>query len=130
MHDAKSSIVYFGYDEREEKTILDDSDGFELTFDGKKMLVNSKKKYAIVEVKEKQKFEHPMNLDDVEVPVDPRAEWRQLVLDTFRFERACFYDPRMHAVNWPAMKERYSTLLGDAVTRWHVNWTIRGVLGE
>jgi len=130
LHDEKSPIVYFDFDEREEKTILEDADGFEATFDGKKLLVTSKKKYAIVEVKEKQKFEHPMNLDDVEVPVDPRAEWRQLFLDTFRFERDFFYDPRMHGVNWSAMKERYSTLLDDAVTRWDVNWIIGEFLGE
>jgi tricorn protease len=94
------------------------------------MLVTSKKKYAVVEVKEKQKFEHPMNLADIEVPVDPRAEWRQLFMDTFRFERDFFYDPGMHGVNWNAMKERYATLLDDAVTRWDVNWIIGEFLGE
>ena len=130
LHDEKSPIVYFDFDEREEKTILDDADGLEVTFDGKKMLVASKKKYAMVEVKEKQKFEHPMNLDDIEVPVDPRAEWKQLFLDTFRFERDFFYDPGMHGVNWSAMKERYETLLDDAVTRWDVNWIIGEFLGE
>src|SRR5204863_2087162 len=63
-HDEKSPIVYFDFEEREEKTILDDADGLELTADGKKLLVTSKDKsndvkYAIVDVKEKQKFEKP-----------------------------------------------------------------------
>src|SRR4029078_5382719 len=100
------------------------------TFDGKKMLVANDKKFAVVEVKEKQKFEKPMSLADIEVPFDPRAEWRQLFLDAFRFERDFFYDPGMHGVNWNAMKERYMTLLDDAVTRWGVNWTIGEFLGE
>ncbi|HMF93305.1 MAG TPA: hypothetical protein VKE96_03390, partial [Vicinamibacterales bacterium] len=73
VHEEKSPIVYFDLDEREEKTILDDADGFEVAFDGKKMLVASKKKFAMVDVKENQKFEKPMNLADIEVPVDPRA---------------------------------------------------------
>ena len=103
---------------------------FETTFDGKKMLVTSKKKFAIVEVKEKQTFEKPIALDDIEVPVDPRAEWRQLFVDTYRFERDFFYDPGMHGVNWDAMKERYMSLLDDAVTRWDVNWIIGEFLGE
>jgi tricorn protease len=81
-------------------------------------------------VKEKQKFEKPMALADIEVPVDPRAEWRQLFLDAFRFERDFFYDPGMHGVNWNAMKERYMTLLDEAVTRWDVNWVIGEFLGE
>jgi tricorn protease len=129
-HGDKSAVVFFDFDAREEKTILDDADRFEVTFDGKKMLVASDKKFAIVEVKEKQTFEKPMNLADVEVPVDPRAEWRQLFMDTFRFERDFFYDPNMHGVNWNAMKERYMTLLDDAVTRWDVNWVIGEFLGE
>ena len=130
VHEEKSPIVYFDLDEREEKTILDDADGFEVAFDGKKMLVASKKKFAMVDVKENQKFEKPMNLADIEVPVDPRAEWRQLFMDTFRFERDYFYDPGMHGVNWSALKERYTALLDDAVTRWDVNWIIGEFLGE
>ena len=129
-HEEKSPIVYFDLEEREEKTILDEADGFEVSFDGKKMLVANKKKFAIVEVKEKQKFEKPMSLADIEVPVEPRAEWKQLFLDAFRFERDFFYDPGMHGVNWNAMKERYMTLLDEAVTRWDVNWVIGEFLGE
>src|SRR5438552_13160246 len=129
-HEEKSPIVYFDFEDREEKTILDDADGFEVTFDGKKMLVTSKKKYAIVDVKEKQKFEKPIDLAAIEVPVEPRAEWKQIFMDTFRFERDFFYDPGMHGVNWNAMKERYQTLLDDAVTRWDVDWIIGEFLGE
>ena len=129
-HDEKSPIAYFDLEEREEKTILEDAEAFETTFDGKKMLVSSKKKFAIVEVKEKQKFEKTIDLADIEVPVDPRAEWRQLVMDTYRFERDFFYDPGMHGVNWGAMKERYLTLVDDAVTRWDVAWIIGELIGE
>ena len=61
VHEEKSPMVYFDLDEREEKTILEDAETFEVTFDGKKMLVESGQKYAIVDVKEKQKFEKPMD---------------------------------------------------------------------
>ncbi len=135
--DEKSPIAYFDLDEREEKTILEDADGCEVTFDGKKMLVASKAspgsasyKFAIVDVKEKQKLEKPMNTDDLEVPVEPRAEWRQMFMDTYRFERDFFYDPNMHGVDWPGLRDRYLKLLNDAVTRWDVNWVIGEFLGE
>jgi tricorn protease len=128
--DEKSPIVYFDLAEREEKTVLEEADGFEATFDGRKMLVASNHKFAIVEIKEKQKFEKPMNTDDLEVPVDPRAEWRQMFMDTYRFERDFFYDPNMHGVDWAALRDRYLKLLDDAVTRWDVNWVIGEFLGE
>jgi tricorn protease len=135
--DEKSAIAYFDLDEREEKTILEDADACEVTFDGKKMLVASKVspgsasfKFAIVDVKEKQKFEKAMNTDDLEVSVEPRAEWRQMFMDTYRFERDFFYDPNMHGVDWAGLKDRYLKLLNDAVTRWDVNWVIGEFLGE
>jgi len=129
-HEEKSPIVYFDFNEREEKTVLDDADAFEMTFDGNKMLVTSKKRYAVIDVKEKQKFEKTLDLTAIEVPVDPRAEWRQLFMDTFRIERDFFYDPGMHGVNWGALKERYMSILDDAVTRWDVDWIIGEFLGE
>jgi tricorn protease len=129
-HEEKSPVVFFDLEAREEKTVLEDADRFEVTFDGKKMLAASKKKFAILEVKEKQSFDKPLNLGDIQVPVEPRAEWRQIFMDAYRFERDFFYDPGMHGVNWNAMKERYLTLLDEAVTRWDVNWVIGEFLGE
>src|SRR5205085_416373 len=36
-HEEKSPVMYFDFEDREEKTVLDDADGFEVTFDDKKM---------------------------------------------------------------------------------------------
>jgi tricorn protease len=128
--DEKSPIVFFDLTEREEKTVLDDADGFEATADGKKMLVASKNKFAMVDIKAAQKFEKPMVTSEMEAPVDPRAEWRQMFTDTFRFERDFFYDPGMHGVDWPGLRQRYGKLLDDAVTRWDVDFVIGEFLGE
>ena len=128
--DEKNAVVYFDFAEREEKTVLDDADGFEVTADGKKMLVISKKKFAILDIKAGQKFEKPMVTADMEAPVDPRAEWRQIFRDVYRFERDFFYDPNMHGVNWEALGERYSKVLEGAVTRWDVDFLIGEFIGE
>ena len=100
----KSPVLFYDFDEREEKTILDDADGFEPTADGKKIFAVQKRKFAVVEVKADQKFEKPMRTAEMEAPVDPRAEWRQIFNDTWRFERDYFYDPGMHGVDWAAMR--------------------------
>jgi len=36
----------------------------------------------------------------------------------------------MHGVNWQGMRERYDSLLKDAVTRWDVNYVIGELIGE
>jgi tricorn protease len=128
--DDKNPVVYFDLAEREEKTVLDDADGFEVTFDGKKMLVLNSEKFAMVDVKATQKFEKPMATADMEVPVSPRAEWRQIFNDVFRFERDFFYDPNMHGVDWVALRARYGELMEDAVTRWDVDFVLGEFIGE
>jgi tricorn protease len=128
--DDENSIVFFDLTEREEKTVLDDATGFEVTFDGKKMLVLAKEKYAVLDVKASQKFEKPMATADLEAPVSPRAEWRQIFNDVFRFERDYFYDPNMHGVDWTALRARYGELMEDAVTRWDVDFVLGEFIGE
>ncbi len=128
--DEKNAIVYFDLVEREEKTVLDDADAFEVTADGKKMLVEQKDKYAILEIKAAQKFEKPIVTADMEAPVDPRSEWRQMFADAYRFQRDYFYDPSLHGVDWTGMRQRYGKLLDDAMTRWDVDFVLGEFIGE
>ena len=128
--DTKSPIVYFDLTEREEKPVLDDAGGFEVTADGKKMLVAAQNRWAILEIKTPQKFEKPIATAEMEAAVDPRAEWKQMFEDVYRFERDYFYDEGMHGVDWTAIKARYGKLLEDAVTRWDVDFIIGEFIGE
>jgi tricorn protease len=128
--DDKAPLVYYDLEEREEKAVLADVDGFELSADGKKVLVWKKEDYAIVEVKADQKLEKKLATKDLEQTVDPVAEWRQIFDDAWRFERDYFYDPDLHRVDWKVMRERYGKLLADAVTRWDVNFVIGEMIAE
>jgi tricorn protease len=128
--DEKSPLVYWDLEEREEKTVLADVDGFLVSGDGKKVLVWKKEDAAIVDLKPDQKMEKKLAVAALESTIDPVAEWRQLFSEAWRLERDYFYDPNMHGVDWPAMKERYGRLLDDAVTRWDVNFVIGELIGE
>jgi tricorn protease len=128
--DEESPIVYYDLKEREEKTIIDDADGFMVSADGKKMLVVNQRRIAIIEVKPNQKMDKPLRTAEMEAVVDPRAEWRQLFADAWRFQRDFFYDPNMHGVDWPAMRQQYGALIEHAVTRWDVNYVIGELIAE
>jgi len=128
--DGKTPLVFYDLDKREEKTIVEDVDNFETSFDGRKVLVWKKEDYSIVEVKPDQKLEKKLATKDLELTVDPMAEWQQIFRDAWRFERDYFYDPSMHAVDWQAMRERYGRLLDSAVTRWDVNFVIGELISE
>ncbi|MFB3853729.1 MAG: PDZ domain-containing protein [Vicinamibacterales bacterium] len=124
--DDKSPVMYYDLAERAEKTILADADGFEVSADGKKLLAVNARQFHILDIKPDQKLEKPLRTAEMEGPVDPRAEWRQMFADAYRFERDYFYDQAMHGVDWKRMREQYGRLIEDAVTRWDVNF----VLGE
>ena len=128
--DEKNPILFYDLKEREEKTILADADAFTISADGKKLLVRKKLELAIIEPKPDQKMEKKLAVSDLEAAIDPAAEWRQIFNDAWRIERDYFYDPGMHGVDWPAMRERYGKLLADAVTRWDVNFVIGELIAE
>jgi len=128
--DEKNPILFYDLKEREEKTILSDADEFAVSADGKKLLVRKKLEFAIIEPKPDQKMEKKLAVSGLEAVIDPAAEWRQIFNDAWRIERDYFYDPGMHGVDWPAMRERYGKLLADAVTRWDVNFIIGELIAE
>ncbi|MCU0256302.1 MAG: PDZ domain-containing protein, partial [Vicinamibacterales bacterium] len=128
--DDKSPVVYFDLEEREEKTVIDDVDGVEPTFDGKKLFVTNERKFAIVDLKPGVKIDKPMPVGDMETLVDPAAEWKQMFADAYRFQRDFFYDASLHGVDWAALRARYAKLLDLAVTRWDVNFVLGEFIGE
>ncbi len=128
--DEASPIEYYELKEREEKTVVGDADGYEIAAGGGKLLVVKKKAYALVDPKPDQKMDKKVPTSDMEMTVDPAAEWRQIFTDAWRFERDYFYDPNMHGVDWNAMRTRYGALLADCVTRYDVNFVLGELIAE
>lgn len=131
MAEAFTGTLYtYDLEEREEKAVLADVDGALLSGDGKKVLVNRKQEYALLDLKPDQKFEKKLPTGELLMTVDPRAEWQQIFNDAWRLERDMFYDPGMHGVDWKAQKARYGKLLQDCVTREDVNFVIGELISE
>jgi tricorn protease len=128
--DRQTPIVFYDLEEREESTIVDDADGFAVSADGKKILMVSGGRFHIISVAPGQRPEAPLPVDQMEMVVDPEAEWRQIFTDVWRLFRDYFYVENMHGVDWEAIGERYSALLDDAVTRWDINFLIGELIGE
>jgi len=128
--DRQSPVVAYNLEKREEETILDDASGFEISADGKKMLVALRRSFYIIDIKPKQKLTHKLRTNELEMLVDPRAEWKQMFMDIWRNYRDFFYDPNMHGVDWEGVRSKYGNLLKDAVTRWDANFVFGEVIGE
>jgi tricorn protease len=83
-----------------------------------------------VEPKPDQKMEKKLATSELEMTVDPVAEWRQIFTDAWRFERDFFYDPNLHGVDWNEMRTRYGALLDQCVTRSDVNFVLGELIAE
>ncbi len=127
---AHAALVMYDVKDRKEDTVLDNVDRFMVSANGQRVLVGQRRRLAIVDAKPGQKFDKPLRTAEMMTLVDPRAEWRQLFTDAWRFERDFFYDPNMHGVDWAAMRVQYGKLVDAAVTRWDVNFVIGELISE
>ena len=127
---SESALKYWDLSDRSEKTVLAAVDNFQLSQDGKKILAVKGKDWAIVDLAPDQKFDKTLATGQMQMVLDPAAEWHQLFDDTWRIERDFFYDPAMHGEDWNAMRTRYGAVLKDAVTRSDVNWVLGELIAE
>ncbi|HKN68646.1 MAG TPA: PDZ domain-containing protein [Gemmatimonadaceae bacterium] len=52
-----------------------------------------------------------INVGQLEMLVDPRAEWAEIFKEAWRIQRDYFYDAKMHGANWQAVYDKYSALV-------------------
>jgi tricorn protease len=124
------ALRFFDFEEREEETVLDDVNGYGLNKDGSKILVSLGKGHAIIDAKADQKVEDKLALDNIQMMVDPKAEWHQMFADAWRLERDFFYDPSMHGVDWKGIRERYEPLVDHVSHRTDLNYLLGELIGE
>jgi tricorn protease len=72
----------------------------------------------------------PVNFDNLEIQVDPRAEWRHLLTQTWRSERDFFYDPGLHGVDITAIKAKYTPFLDHLANRDDLNYLFNDMLAN
>jgi tricorn protease len=124
-------LLYYDLKEREEKTVLDGINSWDISADGKKIIYRSRSTYGIVDLGENKKVgDGKIAADDLKAWIHPQEEWRQIFLEAWRIERDYFYDPNMHGVDWEAMKQRYAALLPCVVDREDLNYVIGEMIAE
>ena len=125
------TLLFYDLKEREEKTVMEGIDSYELSADGKKIGYKSRSTYGIVDVGENKKSgDGKVASGDLKAWISPREEWQQIFNEAWRIQRDFFYDPHMHGVDWDAMKQRYGTLLPYVVDRADLNYIIGEMIAE
>jgi tricorn protease len=114
-------------------TVAENLSGYELSGDGKKMLLRQGNDLFVVDARPSritQLTEHRVDLSGWSFPLDVREDWRQIFIDAWRMERDYFYDPEMHGVDWEAVRDKYLPLVDRVTTRDELSDLIGRVVGE
>ncbi len=106
-------------------------DGYYISADGKKMLYSKGPVWGIANTGEKaEPGKGLLNLNDMQVKIEPRAEWPNIFNEAWRVNRDYFYDPGMHGVDWANMKKKYEVFLPDLSCRRDLNTLIQWMCSE
>ncbi|MEO5976466.1 MAG: PDZ domain-containing protein [Chryseolinea sp.] len=137
-----NEIIYVSYNDSNVGTLhkydiekRKDSDVMELDVywtasNRQKILYRKDNNWGIFEYKDAANTKVALNTGDIEVKIDPVAEWPEIFDEAWRVNRDYFYDPNMHGVDWPAMKKKYAQFLPDLACRGDLYTLIQWMCSE
>jgi tricorn protease len=130
--EGKTALLRYDINQRKEETLLAELNDYQLSADTKKVLYRSRTTWAIAETKGNRidPAQGRLNIDAIEVKIEPRAEWRQIFDEAWRINRDYFYATNMHGADWPAMKKKYEVFLPHLATRDDLNRLIQWMCSE
>jgi tricorn protease len=131
-YDPDGSGMLHKYDMKKRKdSDVVELDQYYLSADGKKMLYAKGNAWTISNAGEKPEAgKGSVNTNDIQVKIDPAAEWPNMFYEAWRVNRDYFYDPNMHGADWPAMKTKYAAFLPDLACRTDLNTVIMWMCSE
>ncbi len=121
----------YDLDKRKFDKVTEGIGGFVLSANGEKMLYSQGPNWFIASTMQPLKpGEGRIRTDEMEVAVDPRAEWNQMYRETWRIERDFFYDPNHHGLDLKATEKKYEPYLNALGHRADLNYLFQEMLGE
>ncbi len=126
----KPSVGMYDLEKKEEKD-LGTGLGFEISANGKKMLVQKDNSFAVIDLPSAPiEMKELVDLSNMKVWVDYSKEWEQIFNECWRQMRDFFYDPGMHGLDWKAVHDKYAVLLPYVKNRDDLTYLIGEMIGE
>jgi len=121
--------------ERTAAPFLEGLRSYTLSADKKKLLyqasVGGGTSWGVVSTERPAKTgDGPINVAQLEMKLDPRAEWQQIFREEWRVQREYFYDAKMHGNDWQGIYEKYRPLLAYVGHRADLGYLMAMVGGE
>ncbi len=126
-----ATVHKYDVEKRKLDKILDGVSSFDVTANGEKAFFRQGPAWFIVPLGPPIKpGDGRLKTEEMEVAVDPRAEWKQMYNEVWRIERDFFYDPNHHGLNLAATAKKYEPYLAGLMHRADLNYLFNEMLGE
>ncbi|MEM8710511.1 MAG: PDZ domain-containing protein [Planctomycetota bacterium] len=128
----KGAVLHsYKFEDAKVEPFIEPFQAADVSSDRKHMLVRSGPAWKIVGTKGKPSGkEKPLAVQGMRIQVDPRAEWRQMLRDGWRFMRDFLYVDNQHGAPWDEMWEAYSAWLPGVDHRADFNRLLDMLSGE
>ena len=125
------SVTKFDFKTRKTDPIVSGVSAYILSDNGEKMLIRQGEQWIIAASEAPPKpGEGVLKMADLQVYVDPRAEWKQMYHEVWRIERDFLYDPHAHGLNLEAAEGFYAPWVESASSRDDLNYLFEEMLGN
>ncbi len=117
----------------EVKSITGDITGYELTQDGKKLLIRKKDSLYMVDAAAAPASDldkKVVSLAGISLSLIPRDQFRQMFTESWRLMRDYYYDTNMHGVDWRAMLTKYLPMVDRVTTRSELSSVMSQMVAE
>ncbi|MBD3375233.1 peptidase S41 [candidate division KSB1 bacterium] len=122
-------VYSFSFKERKETLQVKEVKTFQLISDGKALIYRNSE-VGIKAIGNPESNVNILDFKNLNMWLDPIAEWNQIFHEAWRMERDFYYEANMHGLDWEKTKERYLSLLHRVTCRQDLEFVIGELIGE
>jgi tricorn protease len=126
----RPTLKRFDLKTQEARDFLAGVQSYSVAADGKKLLYQVGTQWGVVPTTGQVKLGDGRLNTALRMRVDPKAEWRQIFREGWRFERDLFYARNLHGADWDAVWKMYQPLAEQVGHRSDLTYVLDMVGGE
>jgi tricorn protease len=126
-----ANLILYSMKDRKETVLAENIRAYNVSDDGKKVLVHFEREYKLFDAKPEGKA-NPKTVSTANLLVDrvPQQEWTEMFNEVCRRYRDFFYVKNMHGYDWNALRQQYSALVPYVAHRSDLNYVLGEMVSE
>lgn len=131
LYVSEGALHHYLIEKEEDEVIFNSISDYTATGDGSKIMYRKGSTYGITDFSAGQQVGvGELSLDDLDMKIDPKKEWKQIYTDGWRIFRDFYYVANMNGVDWKQIKANYNQLLPYVSHRADLDYILGEIIAE